>query len=144
MAIQLKELISDLLNVQGDWHISILENWDKIVGYLSKYTYVCGIKNDTIFLGVFESVWMQELFLMSGNLKDSINDFLGSEKIKHVRLKLVPKRVQKKIKENTITSFYKSPVALRLTNAQELALSNIKDEELKRFLINFLERSLQN
>jgi len=144
MAIQLKELISNLLNVHGDWHISILENWDQIVGYLSKYTYVCSIKNDTIFLGVFESVWMQELFLMSDNLIDSINDFIGSEKIKHVRLKLMPKRVQRKMKEKAVTVCYKSRLALRLTDTQELALSTIKDEELKKFLVNFLERSLQN
>jgi len=144
MAIQLKELIADLLNVQGDWHVSILENWDKIVGYLSKYTYVCSIKNDTIFLGVFESVWMQELFLMSDNLIDSINDFLGSKKIKHVRLKLMPKRAARKIKEKAAPLFCKSPIVLQLTDTQELALKTVKDEELRKSLVTFLERSLQN
>lgn len=144
MAIQLKELISDLLNVQSDWHISLLENWEKIVGYLSKYTYICSIKNDTLFLGVFESVWMQELFLMSGNLINSINDFLGSEKIKHIRFKLVPKRASKKIKEEAKVSFKKSKPELILTESQTLALSSIKDDDLKKFLVNFLERSLQN
>jgi hypothetical protein len=144
MAIQLKELISSLINVQSDWQISLLENWEKIVGYLSKYTYICSIKNDTLFLGVFESVWMHELFLMSGNLISSINDFLGSEKIKHVRFKLVPKRTAKKVKEEIIVSFDKPKIQLKLTDTQTLALSSIKDEDLRKSLVSFLERSLQN
>ena len=144
MAIQLKELISGLLQTQSDWHVSLLENWEKVVGYLSKYTYICSIKNDVLFLGVFESVWMQELFLMSDNLKDSINDFLGSEKIKQIKFKLVPKKIKKELKEKADIPLAKARPVFQLTDSQTLALSAIKDEDLKKSLVSFLERSLQN
>lgn len=144
MAIILKELITDVLKVKLDWHISILENWDKIVGYLSNYTHVCNIKDDTIFLGVYESVWMQELYLMSEHLISSINEYLGASRIKYIRFKLMAKKKHTEDKSHGKPILSKVSVPLHLSDAQIFALNAIKDEDLKKSLISFLERSLQN
>ena len=48
-------------------------NWIKIIGSLAPKVFIYKIYNDTIVLGVCDSSWMQELYMISHVLKQKLN-----------------------------------------------------------------------
>src|SRR5690349_13440966 len=91
MTIQIKNILEDILG-QGNnnsWQLHLIKNWSSIIGKLSTKVKLEKISNDTIVLGVYDSCWMQELYLLSDELLKKINSKLDEPKIKQIRFKQI-------------------------------------------------------
>lgn len=137
MAITLKDLIPKVLS-SDEWHVMLAQRWNEVVGNLKTRIRLEKIYQDTVVIGVYEYHWMQELYLMSPLLCSSINTFLGSQRINHIRLVLVEdkKKREKRIKPKPLLR----PGIVPFTSIQKKALLVIKDEDFKQALINYWQR----
>lgn len=137
MALLLKDLIPRIVESHDDWRLSLLKEWPTIVGSLATRVRLEKVTQDMIIVGVYESHWMQELYLLSPVLIDSVNKFLGNPYIKQVRFKLVedkplisPWRAREK-------SHHVNPPKPTFNGAQQKALENISDPQLREALMGF-------
>lgn len=141
MILPLKEAIDKVLEPENDWKLNLLKNWNVIVGSLKTRTRLEKINDDMLLIGVYEGHWMQELFLLSRVIINSINNFLGQKRIKTIKFKLVEEK--KKIK----TVIKLSEIKLKKVNLnyeQKKALENIPDEQLRAHMHSFLIRCLSS
>ena len=138
MALSIADLIPKVLNKQDDWRITLARRWHEVVGDLETRIRLEKIFDDTLVIGVYESHWMQELYLLSSVLRDSINDFIGEERIRHLRFKLVEDK--KRTKRKPPPKKVKRPKNVVLSPAQKKALADITDDELRKALTQFWGR----
>jgi hypothetical protein len=145
MATPVKHILSSLLTNQEDWRIMLLQKWDTIMGGLKTRIRLEKITDDTLVIGVYEAHWMQELFLLSRVITNTVNKALDKPRITQLRFKLVEEK--KKIKREKKSPDYTKPVSIqeiKLNRQQQLALDQIKDVHLQQVLKQFLARCSQN
>lgn len=142
MVTCIKDILPNLIDTKTNWKFYLLNNWSDIVGSLNTRIRLEKIYQDTLVIGVYESHWLQELFLLSKVLIKSINKRLEGEYISNLKFKLIEENnFTFKAKEiNSIN--YKMPSNFKLTREQELVLSRIEDNILKKELENFLIRCI--
>lgn len=138
MAVLIKDIVPSFFQQKQGWHASLLANWDQIVGSLKTRVRLEKIQDDTLIIGVYESHWMQELYLLSQLLIDTINQFLGESRIKKLHFKLVEERKRSEKKMAVHKPQLRQEVML--TIAQKRALEAIADAQLKEALIQFWSR----
>ena len=86
------------MSPQNSWKHELLQNWHTIFGNLGTKITLEKIYDTTIVLGVYDSCWMHELYLLSPLLVDKINENLDQHRIKQVRFKQTGiKKVKKKL-----------------------------------------------
>ena len=147
MMPQLKQVISTLLDPSKDWRLYLLTHWNSIMGSLAIRVRLEKIEltqeSAILVLGVYESVWLQELHMLSSVLIRSINNKLGHPYIKQVRLTLVIKQKDrsKKYTDKAPTVYHEKTV---LTEKEKKALSAISNTDLQKTLETFLLRCSQN
>ncbi len=143
MTVPVKFLIDTIFERHNaDWRIKIVRNWQIIVGNLHTKMRVEKIQEDIIFLGVYDTVWMAELYMLSRLIIKKINQFLEHPYITQVRFRLTQKIIRKPVSVLTLQS--KVPEKqLILTERQKQALTAIKDPALQVALKNFLLRCTQ-
>jgi len=124
------------------WKLKLLEQWPEIVGPLATNVTIEKIYQESITLGVYDSCWMQELYLLSPTLLETINRNLDQPCIKQVRFKLIGKKEPKKKKSRPPTNKDKRPT-IALTETQQQALDRIDDPDLRTALQSFLIRCHQ-
>lgn len=136
MAVPLKSLLSRIIE-KDDWRLDLARRWDAVVGSLQTKIRLEKTFDDTAVIGVYESHWLQELYLLKNELCDSINDVIGQQKIKHIRFQLVEERERPKPKlfpeKRTIQKAQLSPY-------QQKALTKISDSELRQAMHEFWSR----
>ncbi len=120
------------------WKIKLLEQWPRIVGPLASKVTIEKIYEDAILLGVYDSSWMQELYLLSPTLLQTINQNLDQPRIKKVRFKLIGKKKNKKT--TTIAKPKNKVQTITLTNVEQATLERIEDPQLRSVLEKFLIR----
>lgn len=143
MAIAIKNILDNIFSNQNDWRIQLLRQWDTIVGNLKTRVRLEKIYNDTLVIGVYESHWMQELFLLSKVLIDSINRHLDEPRITNLRFKIVETKIGYKqlIQKTNIND---SEIIFNPNPQQSEALKKINDNQLAIALTLFLERCNKN
>jgi hypothetical protein len=141
MAYALKSLVQNIFTDQDNWKIKLLKNWPDILGHLNTKVHLEKIEHDCLVLGVNDSCWMQELYMLSPLLLTTINKKLDSPRIKSLRFKKVGirKEITKRAPKRTFDPFITKP----LSRKEEEALTLIKDPELSRSLKDFLRRCQQ-
>jgi hypothetical protein len=140
MATSVKNLLHIFFQEQN-WKLTLLTEWPTIAGTLHDKMRIEKITEETLFIGVYQSSWLQELYLLSHVLKKSINDHLGRPYIKQLRFKHVTPTVLKN--HEASKSPVKKEIILQpicLSTKEQYALTKIKDEALKQALHNFLSR----
>ncbi len=140
MAVHIKNILAKIIE-KDDWRIDLMRRWDMVVGSLQTKVRLEKTYDDTAVIGVYESHWLQELYLLSDELCDSINNVIGQHKIKNIRFVLVeererPKQVVQKPKKLVV------PATVTLTDKQQKALKGIKDPELKDAMKVFWSRCM--
>ena len=137
MTKEIKSVLQHLFQKQHNWKTQLLQNWPSIIGTLSSKVQLEKIKDDTLVLGVTDSCWLQELYLMSPLLLNSITKKLDSPRIKHLRFKKVgiKKQTKHKVRKTKIKTKTR-----QLSSKEQQALKNIKDVELSRAMEQFLIR----
>jgi hypothetical protein len=140
MVIHVKDIIKTVMGQgpQSDssWQMYLLANWNTIIGKLRTKVKLEKIQDDTLVLGVYDSSWMQELYLLSNVLIHTINSKLDKPRIKKIKFK---KAERSKLKKHEIQPI-KTSRKVELSCKEIGALKNIKDEELSEVLKNFLIR----
>lgn len=143
MAEEIKNILSKILTNQDDWKVKLLQNWPKIIGPLSSKVILEKINNDSLVIGVYDSCWLQELYLLSPILLQKINKTLETDTFKRLRFKQVEiKNNQKKVcnKNTNYKNISINSYSQKLSNREERALEIIKDQELSQALKDFLIR----
>ena len=147
MIPQLKQVIHTLLDPSKDWRLYLLTHWNTIMGSLAIRVRLEKIElvqdHAVLVLGVYESVWLQELHMLSAVLIRSINNKLGHAYVKQVRLTLVIKQKDRS-KKYVHTAAHNSVARTILTEEEKKALSSISNPDLKKTLETFLLRCSQN
>ena len=138
MAEEIKNIISTILSNQNDWKIKLLQHWPEIIGQLKSKVVLEKINPDSLVIGVYDSCWLQELYLLSPILLTKINKKLETQCFKKLRFKQVDVKSYKKF-EKIEPKNHKRTVIL-LTKREEVALEKIKDADLSNALRNFLTR----
>ncbi len=123
----------------------LLTNWPEISGKLSSRMCIERVQHQMIVLGVYDTIWIQELYCMSDILLAQINKFIGENYFTELRFRYVNKP---KIKINNLNNSKNpvinnstiKPVIIKLTAQEQVSLKNIADPELRLALKNFLIR----
>lgn len=118
------------------WQFKIIQDWAIIAGNLSEYARVEKVTNDTLFLGVYDTAWMQELHLLSNMILQKVNRHLGNTYIKQIRLKYVQRH---RFQPPRATNSQAIPESM-LSKAELKALLNVKDLELRKSIEQFRHR----
>lgn len=122
------------------WKMQLLRAWPTVLGDLTPLVSLEKIDNDILILGVQDSCWLQELYMLSPLILKMINKNLDQPRIKALRFKT---RGTKKATAEKKTPTRK-PVAMRpLSVSERTALENIQDGQLKEALQSFLTRCQQ-
>ncbi len=144
MAMHVKELIHSLFKKEQNnhWQVQLLANWPSIVGKLKAKIVLEKIQQqNTLVLGVSNSSWLQEMYLLSDVLKQRINDTLDEPRITQLRFKLLE---SKKIKQHHKQQISKQPLQeVQFSQHEIQVLRAIKDEQLRKALSDFLVRCHQ-
>lgn len=140
MSQKLESLLHQFFTQHNSWHLQLLSNWKQIIGPLHAHVQVEKIEEDTLILGVFDSCWLQELYLLSPLLLKTINQNLDQPRIKQLRFKKIGVIKKNKTNEKVCA---KEPRIVELSRAEKEALLNISDPELAQALKRFLIRCYQ-
>jgi len=123
------------------WKMQLLRAWPTVLGDLTPLVSLEKIDNDTLILGIQDSCWLQELYMLSPLILKMINKNLDQPRIKTLRFKM---RGAKKATVEKKIPTPKAPVAARPLSARERnALETIQDGQLKEVLKGFLIRCQQ-
>jgi hypothetical protein len=141
MSKEIKNLLPLILTQQNNWKFDLLNNWHTIFGPLSSKVYLEKIQEDTLILGVQDSCWLQELYLLSAMLLKTINQTLDQPRIKHLRFKTIG--IKKEKKQNNHIKKERCVLPVTFSAYEDQALKEIKDPELQRALKDFLVRCYQ-
>lgn len=125
-------------NHQRNWKFQLMHQWETIMGSLASKVSIYKIYNDSIILGVSDSGWMQELYLLSNLIKQKINAALDKPRIETIRFQYV---TNQKVSKAIFTDFQVPAAAERLlTTREKKALEKINDPELSQALARLLQK----
>lgn len=140
MAKELKDILHHLLGQNHDsWQVQLLTRWDAIVGNLKTQVHLLRIHEDTLILGVPDVCWMQELYLLTPLLLQTINQNLDKPRIKNLRFKAAGKPCDKK-HTGKKSSFTPKKMIVKLSISEEKALNELADPELAAAFKEYLAR----
>jgi hypothetical protein len=141
MATHIKNLLPSFLKVSAEqsWKLYLYQHWNTIIGDLQTHVRLEKILDDnSLILGVTNTSWLQELYMLSPVLLKKINESLDKPYVKQVRFKYSPAHkknaAQEPLKKRTIKK------NITISRTEELALERIEDKELKNALKGFLVR----
>lgn len=148
MANHIKNILDTLLNKEANWQAFLISNWQTIIGNLKNHVCLERVYEDTIILGVNNSSWMHELYMLSDMLKQKINSHFKKPHIQKIRFKLINKKEFHSTLSKSISgkSYQNNGLKtiptekIKLNFQQERALDKIKDKELSEFLKIYLQK----
>ena len=124
------------------WKLTLIKNWPTIIGSLHEKVSLLKINATNVVLGVYDSSWMQELYLLSNLFLKKINTHLGQNKITSIRFQYIETSASKN--KSLKTKFQKQISStnknLKLKPQESKALQKIGDLQLAQALQSFLER----
>ncbi len=135
MTKHIKNLLPNLLQNQNDWKWTLLATWPDVIGDLHSKVTLEQIHNDTLVLGVYDSCWLQELYLLSPVLLAAINQKLDEPRIKQLRFKRTVRK-KRKTKKDKPTQ-HQSTKTVTLAAHEQRLLQQLDDPELARALAAF-------
>lgn len=109
-------------------YLSIYRTWKQTVGdNIARNSRPEGIRAGVLFVGVSNSVWMQELSFLKKKIIEKINENLSGNRIKDIRFK---------ISDFSMQSPEKEPEPLSLTDDEKLMISHavsvIADDDVRK------------
>jgi hypothetical protein len=136
MTAHIKTLLSSFIKTEHAWHHTLLTQWTTLLGSLSERLCLEKIQQNTLVLGVYDTHWMQELYLLSPMIIKTINDQLGYPHVQALRFKAVsPKKNNTPTYIPTLKPRKKKIVPL--TSMHRVALEKIEDPELRSMVQEF-------
>lgn len=142
MSTHIKNLLKPFIQSTADWKIKLLNQWDSIMGNLAQHATVEKIYQDTIIIGVYESCWLQELYLLSPTILHTINQHLDQPRLKQIRFKHTTRNTKAPLAK-TKAKDWTNNKPITLNSMENSALDRIQDSSLKEALKSFLIRCHQ-
>lgn len=140
MSKPLKNFINLVMyNQKSDWKMRLIQDWPTIINDLATHISLEKIEQETLTLGVEDTSWLQELYLLAPVILEHINSKLDHKHIKQLRFKQVQKKRSRQLIKKSMNQQSK-PYIIHLSSREQKVLSSIKDPELKEVLKNFLLR----
>jgi hypothetical protein len=139
MVKKISTLLHPFLTPSENWKFTLLHEWDTIVGTLQGKVYVEKILNDILVLGVYDSCWMQELYLLSPLLLEKINRTLDQPRIKQLRFKKIAAKKGNAVLEK-LEQHYEAKSNFTISGTEQKTLNTITDPQLRELLKQFLVR----
>lgn len=138
MTQSLKDLLAAIAVEKQDWRWLLLNNWQQIMGPLHEQVRLEKVEEATLILGVYQSSWLQELYLLTPMLIKTINEHLGHDHIQNIKFRASVKKavMQKNVRPRT----YRPIMPRELTRYETTALAKVEDEQLRSLLQTFLWR----
>lgn len=137
MIVNLTELLKTNLTRRTEaWRVRLITDWPQIAGNLQDRARVEKVYEDTLVLGVYDSCWMQELFLLSNMIMHRVNQYLGGKYVLKIRLKYVQKQAFKPL----VIAANQATVCEQLSFKEQRSLQKITDPDLQVVLQKFLVR----
>jgi hypothetical protein len=119
--------------------------WDKIVGELSKKSFVIFLKNGKLFVGVENSIWIQQMNFQKQSIIKKTNEFLGGDYVSELIFKIGKKDTKDYFLEKKETEDPIDLDSISLTDEEYLQmeeeLKEIKDVLIKKKTKVVLEKS---
>ena len=142
MAFHIKQLLQCLLPKQSDWKQVLLEHWPAIIGPLYVRVSIETIHEDQLVLGVQDSCWLQELYVLSPIIIKHVNQKLDSPRIKKIRFKQVNRYVGRITARESKAIFSSVNVTkqIQLNATERGVLERVEDPDLQAVLISYLIR----
>lgn len=133
--ISLAEVLSSTLPQSSDWQTNLARNWQCAVGDLASRMRLERVKDKLLIVGVYDSHWISELFMLAPRIIEKINNFLGAPYVTQIRFVIAnPKqKISKKQASNGEVLRPRAPMNAR----QEQVLASIKDGQLHDALEKF-------
>lgn len=143
MATSLKDLLTTIIPQQTSWKAELHLNWKQIIGHLAEHVQLLKVYDQALVLGVKDSSWLQEMYLLSPLLIETINKSLEKPSIIKLHFKNVgegeyiqhnatpqPKKEKKpQLKPQTKHT---------LTRFEQTTLDQVEDSELREALKELL------
>ncbi len=119
------------------WKINLIKNWPTIIGSLHEKVSLQKINATSVVLGVYDSSWIQELYLLSKLILKKINSNLDRPRIETLRFQCIEKKEHVVKKQAPMQELERK----RTLKPQEiLALQKIHDQQLSAALQSLLQR----
>ncbi|RUA07233.1 MAG: hypothetical protein DSY38_03070 [Fusobacteria bacterium] len=146
--VDVKDLIDAGITKSRPLKEGILKSeWDKIVGDLSKKSFVLFLKDKKVFVGVENSIWIQQLNFQKKEIIKKINELFGEEYVKDLIFKIGRKNTEDYFLEDN-EEIHEEEIDLdtvKLTEEEyikiEKELEEIEDKEIKKRTKDILEKS---
>lgn len=138
MASPIKTVLNTLLNRQDNWQLQLLSHWPSIIGSMKANVQLLKIYEDTLVIGVMDSCWLQELYLLTPLLLRQINEKLDKPRIQNLRFKALG--IKEKAVRKNIPSRSCNIKQVQLSLQERERLASIKDEQLREALQQYLYR----
>jgi len=138
-----KNILDSLLRPstqQEAWKLNLIKNWPTIIGSLHEKVSLQKINATSVVLGVYDSCWIQELYLLSKLILKKINNSLDQPRILTLRFQCVEKKEHITQKKKTVDHQEKK---ITLNAQESIALQKIRDPQLSDALQGFLKKCLQ-
>jgi len=135
-----KNILDSLLqpNIHKEaWKINLIKNWPTIIGSLHEKVSLQKINATSVVLGVYDSSWIQELYLLSKLILKKINSNLDRPRIETLRFQCIEKK-EHIVKKQAPTQQTEQKRALK--PHESLALQKIHDPQLSAALQSLLQR----
>lgn len=126
----LKSVLSNFnFDVKVKWHLELNQRFPEIFAQLTKHTKINKIYNDTLILEVYETSWLQELYMLSNIILKRLRvDFPQINKIKFIRSR---RKFKKKLENKLIKNI--------ISNKEIKAVEKIKDKDLAKSLLSYYQ-----
>jgi Dna[CI] antecedent, DciA len=137
----IKDYVEHILLVhEENWHVKLMRSWPDMVGDLHTKMALEKIEGSILKIGVYDSHWMHELFMLSPTIVRTINSKLGGNLVSALRFGLREKRQRKERAPKASLMHQKK---ILLSSQQLHILEAVTDSELRVLLKNYLIRCLQ-
>ena len=137
MSYHINQLLNSCLP-SHKWELQLVQKWPTIIGDLQQHVHIEKMHDNTIVLGVYDSSWLQELYMLSPLLLKKINTNLTNHTIHYLRFKQTTKKYIRHKEKSFHSNQTEKPATLSIHH--EKALTNINDDDLRTMLIRFLAR----
>lgn len=124
----------------------VFEVWEDAVGArIARHSQPKGFRNHILWVSVDNSIWMQQLKFLEGQIKEKLNQMLGSPLVEKIRFQIG--EITSSPKEISVAANFPEWSETYLDDQvqknieQEVAF--VKDEEIKKRLKALLQKSAQ-
>ncbi len=120
--------------------------WDEAVGTrISRHTQPRGFRDHTLWVTVDSSIWMHQLTFLEGQLKEKINQMMGSPLVEKIRFQIgeIHSSSPETSEKASLPVWQEVELDEAMEDEIEKEVSILKDEELKTSLKSLFRKNVQ-